>query len=105
MIATTNQFSFSVSNSVAEKALSQRPRRITRELGRALEKLSHAIDYVTDEHVLRNDSGTGSNHSLEAVQMLIALRLRVYLDGPEVQTIGERFRMVLKQLLDGPKQA
>jgi hypothetical protein len=75
---------------------SRRPRRqITPQAGKALEKLGHAIEYLTDEFVQSGASFSSNNSQLEAVQMLMALNRRVYFECPEVPTLGERLRNLL----------
>jgi len=70
-------------------------RQITPQAGRALEKLGHAIEYLTDEFVESNASLSMSNSQLEAIQLLMALNRRVYFECPEVPTIAERLRGLL----------
>jgi hypothetical protein len=70
-------------------------RQITPQAGKALEKLSHAIEYLTDEFVQSGASFSTSNSQLEAVQVLMALNRRVYFECPEVPTLGERLRTLL----------
>ncbi len=99
MIATTTRFSLSVSDSVAGQALSHRPRRITPDVGRALERLSHAIEYLTDEFVNGTDSETGSKDCLDAVRVLMTLRRHIYFESPEIPPLRDRCRGFMKQLL------
>jgi hypothetical protein len=105
MIATTTELSFAVSDSIVAKDSEvaknlSRPRRlITPEVGRALERLGHAIEYLTDELVHEGNSKPGANHQLEAVQVMIALRRQVYLETPEVSPFGSRCRVFLKRLM------
>jgi hypothetical protein len=74
----------------------RRPRRqITPQAGKALEKLGHAIEYLTDEFVQSGDSFSANNSQLEAVQLLMALNRRVYFECPEVPTLGEMLRSLL----------
>jgi hypothetical protein len=76
--------------------LTRKPRRqITPQAGKALEKLGHAIEYLTDEFVQSGASFSSSNPQLEAVQLLMALNRRVYFECPEVPTLGERMRSLL----------
>jgi hypothetical protein len=78
----------------AQVARRQR-RKITPQAGRALEKLSHAIEYLTDEFVQSGASFSAHNSQLEAVQLLMALNRRVYFECPEVLTLGEKLRGLL----------
>jgi hypothetical protein len=83
--------------SVAEQFAGRQRRQITPQAGKALEKLSHAIEYLTDEFVQSGASFSATNSQLEAVQMLMALNRRVYFECPEVPTIGERLRGILRR--------
>jgi hypothetical protein len=64
-------------------------RRITRESGRALEILGHAIEYLADEYALeRVPKGPLGNADprVEAIQVLKSLNREVYFAGaPQVQ--------------------
>jgi hypothetical protein len=97
MTATTSPIPFAVSNEVA-RALPHRRRRITPEVGRALEKLNHAIEYLTDEYAYQGGSRADSNDHACAVQLLMSLRTQVYLDAPEAHSIGVRCKSFLTQL-------
>ena len=77
----------------------RKPRRqITPKAGKALEKLGHAIEYLTDEFVQSGASFSSSNPQLEAVQLLMALNRRVYFECPEVPTLGARMRGLLHRV-------
>lgn len=67
-----------------------RRRKITPQAGRALEKLGHAIEYLTDEFVQSGQSFSANNSQLQAVQLLMALNRRVYFECPEVPTLAEK---------------
>lgn len=97
MIATTTttQVSAAVSESVA-KALSQR-RRITPQSGRALEKLSHAIDYLSAESAPGSESRSGMRHRMEAERMLKALRREILQEAPVVEPFRKRCRTFVLQ--------
>jgi hypothetical protein len=100
MIATTTELSFATSDSAVAKGLSvYGRRRITPEVGRALEKLDHAIEYLMDEIFYEGHSRPGSHHRLEAVKVMTALRQQIYVDAPEIQPFGTRCRTFLTQLL------
>ena len=79
----------------AQFARKQR-RQITPQAGKALEKLGHAIEYLTDEFVKSGAYFSADNSQLEAVQVLMALNRRVYFECPEVPTLGERLRHLLR---------
>jgi hypothetical protein len=99
MTATTSQARFAVPDSEVARALPYRRRRITRELGRALERLDHAIEYLTDEYVHQCGSKAVLTDQVSAVLLLMTLRKLVYMDAPEVRSLGERCKTFLAQLL------
>jgi|ERR1035437_409343 hypothetical protein len=73
-----------------------RRRRIDPQAGRALEKLGHAIEYLTDEFVHQGRSISAKDPQLEAVKLLMALNRKVYFECPEVPTFAERWRSLLR---------
>jgi hypothetical protein len=77
---------------VAEQFARKHRRQITPQAGKALEKLGHAIEYMTHEFVESGAAFSPNNSQLEAVQLLMALNRRVYFECPEVPTLGERLR-------------
>jgi hypothetical protein len=81
--------------SVAAQFARKQRRKITPQAGKALEKLGHAVEYLTDEFVKSGVAFSASNSQLEAVQLLMALNRRVYFECPEVPTLGERLRSLL----------
>ena len=100
MIATTiTDISFAVSDSVAAPALSRHRRRVSSEAARGLEKLSHAIEYLTDEFVNDGGPNNDSRNRLEAVQLLMGLHRRIYTDCPDRLPLLDRCRLALDQLL------
>jgi hypothetical protein len=68
-----------------------RRRRISPEAGHALEKLGHAIDYLTDEYIHEGGTFNRGDAKLQAVEMLMAINREIYFACPEVPTIGERW--------------
>jgi len=97
--STTSGFSRHVSS--RSKALpvtlvrKNRPRRLTPEAGHALEKLGHAIEYLSDEFVHEGGDFRQHNPQVEAVQMLMALNRQIYFSCPEISTFGDRLRALL----------
>ena len=79
----------------ASQARITRRRRISPAAGHALEKLGHAIEYLTDEFVHSGADFNGRNEQLAAVRILMALNREVYFACPEIPTIGERFQGLL----------
>jgi hypothetical protein len=97
MTATTASMPFAVSNSEVAKALPHRRRLITPEVGRALERLNHAIEYLTDEYVHQGGSKALNDH-LCTVQLLMDVRKQVYVDAPEAHSMGARCKYFLARL-------
>ncbi|UWZ82856.1 hypothetical protein [Occallatibacter riparius] len=98
MTATTTRFRFAVSEVEVATDLPRRRRRITPELGRALEKLNHAIEYLTDEYIHQGSSITELNDHACTVDLLKTLRKQIYLDAPEVLPFAQRCKTFLTQL-------
>jgi hypothetical protein len=73
-----------------------RSRRISANAGRALEMLGHAIEYLTDEYVHRGGSFAARNGEVAAVQLLMEINRQIYFHCPEVPTIAERCRSLLR---------
>jgi hypothetical protein len=72
-----------------------RRRYITQDAGRALEKLAHAIEYLTDEFVHDGGDLSANNPQVKAVQLLMALNRQVYFECRQVPTFAERCRSLL----------
>ncbi len=77
-------------------APSNRRRHIDQASGRALEALSHAIEYLTDELIHNGGLISANNPQVEAVQLLMALNRQVYFECPIVQTFADRCRSFLR---------
>jgi hypothetical protein len=99
MATTTTAVPIAVRFPEVAKALPLRQRRITPEGARALEKLSHAIDYLMDEHVYECCWSQNSSDRLAAVELLMERRKQVYLDAPEIVPWSEKARTLLMALL------
>ncbi len=82
----------------------RRSRRLSPEAGKAIEKLGHAIDYLTDEFAL-DCMSAGSrtlscpNPRIAAIEMLMACNREIYLSSPEVLPLPERLHSMLRSLL------
>jgi hypothetical protein len=76
---------------------SPRPRRISREAGRALEMLAHAIEYLADEYVHHGSQLEGSEAQVRAMQILMALNREIYSECPETPTIEERVAAIFRR--------
>jgi hypothetical protein len=61
-------------------------------VGRALEILGHAIEYLADEFVHAEGSLSAQDAQVQAIQLLMATNREVYFSCPEVRTLGDRFR-------------
>jgi hypothetical protein len=85
-------------SATSRTAVRQQPRRrhLTQQAGRALEILGHAIEYLADEFVERGCSFSADKGQLDALQLLMALNRQVYFECPEVPSMGERFRVLLR---------
>jgi hypothetical protein len=98
-MAATTTSSFSIPASAqavfTERECPNRRRRLTPEAGHALEILSHAIEYLTDEFVFEDGALSARNSQLQAVQMLMALNRQVYFACPEAPTFSERCHALL----------
>ena len=75
-----------------------RMRRIDRSAGRALEILSHAIEYLADEYVHHGGRLAGSEAEVKAMQILMMLNREIYAACPEVPTFGERCTALLRRM-------
>ena len=69
----------------------ERRRKVSREAGRALEVLGHAIEYLTDEHMNCSGSFRLNDPMIEAVKMLMAANRSVYYECPEMPSLRERW--------------
>ena len=74
----------------------KRRRRVSREAGRALEILGHAIEYLADELIYAGESLSAHDGRWEAVQLLMRLNREIYFACPVVPSFSERLRRWLK---------
>lgn len=85
------------SNSTASTGQS---RRISPEVGRALEMLGHAIEYLADEFALecrnRVQSPYGKDGHVAAIETLMACNRKLYLECPLEPTTAERLRNIFR---------
>jgi hypothetical protein len=89
IFAAPQTASLSAVRSAAARSIVRR-RHITPQAGHALEILGHAIDYLTDEYIYRGGQFYPGDPEVEAVQLLAAINRAIYLECPEVPTLGER---------------
>ena len=62
--------------------------RITPQAGRALEKLGHAIEYLSDDLAFRGISKKADPAAYEAIEILMALNLEIYYECPAAESSG-----------------
>jgi hypothetical protein len=95
-MTTSPTTAFPVIQSVPVKTLAgvrtNRRRTISPEAGHALEKLGHAIDYLTDQYVHEGGTFSRSDAELQAVELLMAINREIYFACPEAPTLGDRWR-------------
>ena len=80
-------------NTVSQAAVTRKRRVMTREQGRALEAIGHAVDYLQDiylhhgpdQEILRSDSP-----AMEAVRILVATRRELLNSLPLRETFSQR---------------
>lgn len=70
-------------------------RRITPQAGHALEKLGHAIEYLSDEFIVAPEDSRGR---MEAILLLMEVNRRIYADCPEVPSLGRRLVTMLRRI-------
>ena len=101
MIGTAaNHFTFSGSASALPTQAVHARRRITPEAGHALEKLGHAIEYLTDEFM--NEEGHPPfrrDGRLEAIEILMAATRSVYFDCPEIPSLRARLSSLIHRFI------
>ena len=68
------------------------PRRISPRAGRALELLTHAIEYLTDQYIWTSGAFSASDPDVQAIQLLMALNREIYFACPVMPTVSERLR-------------
>jgi hypothetical protein len=71
---------------------SKRRRRISRDAGRGLEILGHAIEYLADEYIHSASTFSANDPEVQAIQLLMALNRQIYSECPVVPTWGARLR-------------
>ncbi|UWZ82910.1 hypothetical protein [Occallatibacter riparius] len=101
MIGTAAQhLAFSGSASAFPSQAACVRRRITPQAGHALEKLGHAIEYLTDEFM--NEEGQPPfrrDGRLEAIELLMAANREIYYHCPEVPSFRTRFSAFLHRFV------
>jgi hypothetical protein len=93
----TSEISYPASTAAAPVAKSVR-RRLTPEAGRAMEKLSHAIEYLSGEFVNGAANGNRNDDRLEAIENLMALNRQIYVESPEFVSLGRRLSTWIRRV-------
>lgn len=96
----SDRFSNQSPNLPASAARSRGPRRhISRESGRVIEVLAHAIEYLCDEAVHNGSTMSAGDPQLEAVQLLMSLQRAVYAECPPHVSVWSRLRSSIANTL------
>jgi hypothetical protein len=77
-------------------------RRITRDAGRGLEKLGHALEYLIDEFVHDGCRFDEDNGRLQAIQLLASLNRQIYFECGIEPSLRERVHAVFRRLFHQP---
>ena len=72
-------------------------RRITAETGRGLEKLAHALEYLTDEFTHAGCDGVYDYGRLEAIELLASLNRQLYFACEVEPSFVERVRSICRR--------
>ena len=73
-------------------------RRITQEAGRGLEKLSHALEYLTDEFVRDGCRIAEDYGRVQAIQLLASLNRQIYFACGVEPSLRERVQSLVRRL-------
>ena len=101
-VAVIDKPAFDSTDSLKPSAPMRQVRRhIDPQSGRALEILSHAIEYLTDEYVHEfGKEGRGSFSSgdarVQAVQLLMAASRKIYFQCPRIEGLATRCLNILR---------
>jgi hypothetical protein len=103
--STSSSSVVAVSGSQANRSKSaarvMRRRKVSYKSGRAIEMLGHAIEYLADEFTLdclsyREDSDLNTHPQIEAIEILKKCNRTVFLSCPEIPTLADRIRALLR---------
>jgi predicted component of type VI protein secretion system len=90
-MATAIKFGIGLADQPLQHEVSRQGKRpLTRDAGRALQLLGHAIEYLTDEYIHETSRLCASDPQVEAIQLLMRLNRQVYYECPVVPTVAER---------------
>jgi len=70
-------------------------RRITPMAGHALEKLGHAIEYLSDEYMFCPEDSRGR---VEAILLLMEVNRQIYAECPEIPSLSQRLSHLFRRL-------
>jgi hypothetical protein len=74
-------------------------RKITPEVGRGLEKLGHAVEYLTDEFVHDGCRFAEDRARLHAIELLASLKRQIYGSCGIEPTLRQRVQGLFRKLL------
>lgn len=74
-------------------------RRISPDAGRGLEKLGHAIEYLTDEFVRDGCRFTEDHGRVQAIRVLLSLNRQIYFACGVEPTFREKAQSLLRRVL------
>jgi hypothetical protein len=94
---TTSATTFATSLPVGNPSSGRR--RISATSGRALEKLAHAIEYLSDEFVHDSSKIRLPEGQLKAIELLMSLNRLIYFECPEAPTLGDRCKALVRRCL------
>jgi len=85
-------------SALPQTRVARNSRRIGPEAGLALEKLGHAIEYLSQVFARQDGFKSIQDDRLEAIELLMRLNREIYFECPEVPTLRQRFRAFLRRL-------
>jgi len=59
--------------------------------------LAHAVEYLSDESMIGDDTEPSFRARLEAIALLMAMNRGIYLECPEVPTAAARCRAIFRR--------
>ncbi len=75
-------------------------RHISPQAGHALEILGHGIEYLSDEFMYEYPQPPFERKArMEAIELLMAMNRRVYLECPEIPSLRDRFVGFIQRLM------
>jgi hypothetical protein len=80
----------------------QARRKVTAKAGRAMTLLAHALEYLSDECAIGDDTEPSFRARLEAIALLMALNRGIYLECPQTPTAAARCRAIFRRCFNLP---